>query len=270
MVDPGWTNPTSVLWTAIDVDTPPNAFGFHPVHVYREFYKARHTAASIAVICRDWSLAGDARTLEWVEAIVLDPMAKQEHQGAQDGELVSEAAETFHSKFTARLESLGWTVPVETGNNLKDAAIEELIARLANFWMLDDVPLYDPDNRFREPSLEELAAGAAYVAPTLLIHAGCVNTANEMRRYRFRDWSAGEVAERHNAPERPVDKDDHSVTNLIRLTNLLRGARLDGGNDLSDFTPRRRPRSWRPSDEEILRREHEGVPHRHRHRSTTR
>ncbi|HET7459898.1 MAG TPA: hypothetical protein VFJ82_01570 [Longimicrobium sp.] len=266
MIDPGWTNPTSILWVAMDVDTPPNVFGFHPVHVYREFYKPRHTAAFVAVVCRDWSLMGDAKSLEWVEAIVLDPMAKQEHQGAQDGELVNEVAESFHSKFTTKLESLGWSVPVDTGNNLKDAAIEELIARLANFWVLNDVPLYDDSNRFREPTLDELAAGAAYVGPTLVIHAGCVNTANEMRKYRFRDWSAGDVAERHNAPERPVDKDDHSVTNLIRFINLLRAARVDGGTDLSDFTPRRRPQRWRPSDEEIMRREHESAPQRHRQR----
>lgn len=271
LIDPGWTNPMSILWAAVDVDTPANDFGFHPVHIYREFYKAKYTATFAATLTSDWSkTAVDLRTgdptWEWIEAIVLDPMAKQEHQSAQDGENVNEAAETFLTKFTAGIEAQGWTVPIDTGNNLKDAAIEEIITRLGCFWTLNDLPLFAEDGTLREPTLEELADGAEKVDPTLFVHLGCDDTAKEMRGYRFRDWASGDVRERHNEQERPVDKDDHSVTNIIRFINLLQRGRAENGADLSAFTPRHRPHAWEPSEEQQLQDQFRGIVSNYRKR----
>jgi hypothetical protein len=270
LIDPGWRNPTAMDWMAVDTDTPPNAFGFRPVHIYREFYRPKHSAEFIATVASEWS-----RTVlddrgrpdwEWVEAIVLDPMAKQEHQSAADGEDVNAVAETFLSKFEAKILELGWTVQVETGNNLKDAAIEETIARLGCFWIgPDGLPLYDETNQFRDPTLVEIAAGAEKILPTLFFHRSVVDGAREMAKYRWRDWAASEVRGRHNEQERPVDKDDHAITNLIRGVNLLRAARVEGEPDLSALDRRDRPRPWRP-DEEVLETHHRRLAGRHRKR----
>lgn len=271
MVDPGWNNPMSILWVAVDTDTVPDADGFLPVHVYREFYKPKHTPSMAAIICRDWSRTGrlDHRLqdeLEWVQAIVIDPMAKQEHQGAQDGETPSDQAETFLTKFEAKLAELGWDVPVELGNNMKDAATDEIITRLGNCWMLNGLALMAEDHSFRDPTLDELVEGAEKIPPTLYIHAGCADLVSEMGKYRFREWAAGDVAERHNEQERPIDKDDHSITNLIRFFNLMRENREEGEPDLSAFEPRHKPRLFIPTDADVLERQHSGLPHRYRQR----
>jgi hypothetical protein len=269
MIDPGWRNPTSMVWMAVDTDTEPNEFGFLPVHFYREFYKPKHSPAFCAAIASEWSFTATdelgKQTWEWIEAIILDPAAKQETQGAVDGENTNEIAETFMSRFEAKLAEIGWAVPVETGNNFKDEAIDEIITRLGAYWISGPggIPLYDEQNNFREATLEEIAAGAYRVEPTLFFHECCIDGMREMGKYRWRDWAASDVAERHNDPERPIDKDDHTVTNVIRAINTLRSLRTEGGPDLSEYEGRSKPRRWVP-DAEVIETRHKQLASRHR------
>lgn len=255
--DPGWRNPTSIIWVAVDVDTPANQFGFRPVHVYREFYKARRSAETCALVVRDMSSKGvDEKGIEhfeWLEEIIIDPAAKQEHQSAaSSGDNVNDVAETVLEKFTRKCEEIEFNVPITTGNNDKSIAIEEMIARLGRFWVnADGLPLYDTEDRYREPDEAELAEGAEFIAPTLFFHETVLDGAREMAKYRWRDWASNEVAERHNSPEAPIDKDDHTITNIIRCMNYLRDHRGEGNSDLADYTPRRRPGTWRGPDAEI-------------------
>lgn len=252
LVDPGWTNPTSIVWATVDVDAEPNEFGFLPVHFYREFYRARHSAKALAQVCYEWSQIGDGR-MEWIESIIVDPAARQEHQSAAgDPETVGVRAATVLEQFQDEILSLGWDVPVETGNNDKSMAIEELIARVGGYWTnAEGVPLYDEDDNLREPTIEELAEGAAVVPPTLFFHESCTAGPAEMAKYKWKDWASVQVAERRNAPESPVDKDDHTITNLIRFVNRLAEYRGDDGADLTTFRARRRPRTWRSPDVEL-------------------
>lgn len=270
LFDPGWRNPSSIVWVAVDTDAQANEYGFLPVHVYREFYKPKHSARACAVVCSEYSRTrtdpeGNA-TWEWIEEIIVDPAAKQEHQGAAGGDKVNEAAETTLEKFTEAIEELGWDVPIDTGNNYKQEPIEEIIARLGCYWIgTDGLPLYDDADKFREATLEEIADGAVEVQPTLFFHGSVVEGAREMAKYRWRDWASGDVAERHNNPESPVDKDDHTVTNLIRFINLLRSLRVENGPDLSDFQPRERPRAWKPP-ETVVEERHRTLAGRYRRR----
>lgn len=252
MFDPGWTNPSAINWIAVDVDAEPNLYGFLPIHVYREFYRSKHSAEACANIAHSWSMP-DGENLEWIEEIVVDPAARQEHQSAAgDPEHVGARAATVLEQFENRIRALGWDVPVETGNNDKGPAIEELIARLGGFWVdADGMILYDEDDNFREPTLEELAAGAEEVQPTLFFHETCLNGPQEMAKYKWKDWASAQVALRHNAPESPVDKDDHVITNLIRFANRLRELRGDDEIDLSDFDRRARPTDWKPISKQM-------------------
>lgn len=268
LFDPGWTNPSSIVWMAVDTDAEPNEYGFLPVHLYREFYKPKYSPGACAIVCAEYSLTReDAEgnpTREWIEEIVLDPMAKQEHQGAAQGDKVGEGAETTLEKFIAKIDELRWDVPVSTGNNSKQEAIEEIVARLGCYWVgPDGLPLYDAEDNYREPTLEEIAGGATEIKPTLFFHAAVLDGAREMAKYRWREWASGDVQERHNSPESPVDKDDHTITNLIRFMNLLRGLRKEEGADLSDFEPRRKPKQWRPMDE-VMEEHHRTLAGRYR------
>ena len=267
LFDPAWTNPASLVWVAVDVDAEPNMLGYLPVHVYREFYRSKHSARACAKIAYDWSLRSDGQSLEWIEEIIVDPAAKQEHQGAAgDPENVNVRAATVLEQFEEQIRDLGWDVPVETGNNDKGPAIEEMIERLGCYWVdADGIPLYDEDDNFREPTLAELADGATRVPPTLFFHQTVVDGAREMAKYKWKDWASAQVAERHNAPETPVDKDDHTITNLIRFMNRLREFRPEGGVDLQEFQGRRKPREWKPIDQ-AARERHERAAARYRKR----
>lgn len=269
LVDPGWTNPTAMLWVAVDVDTTPNILGFQPIHVYREFYRSRHSAETCANIAFEWSQKPDDgsghREMEWIESIIIDPAAKQEHQSAAAPDNVNESAATVLEKFEGRIRERGWDVPVDAGNNAKDTAIEELIFRVGGMWVdRDGIPLYDENDKFREPTDDDLIAGAEIMKPTLFVHEGCIHTAREMEGYRWRDWASGEVADRRNQPEKPVDKDDHSVTCLIRFSNFLRDERGEG-TELADYIPRERPKRWKSPDE-VIEEEYRTRAARHRKR----
>ncbi len=273
LIDPGWRNPTSIDWVAIDIDAEPNLFGYLPIHVYREFYRSRHSTQAFTAIMSEWSKTrldpddeDDLLTWEWIEEVIIDPMAKQEHQAAAKPANVTEPAETVYQQVVDALESYGWDVPIDTGNNEKPQATEELIARIGRFWVgPNDVPLYDEDDRFREPTEQEKEDGAALITPTLFFHPTCVEGPREMSKYRFRDWASNEVADRHNLKEQPIDKDDHAITNLIRLVNRLRDFRDVDGVDLGEFTPRRRPARWKPVDE-VLAERHRTLAGRYRKR----
>jgi hypothetical protein len=261
MFDPGWRNPASMVWMAIDIDAEPNLLGYRPIHLYREFYKAHRSSESCALIAFDWStvgfdMIGNAEH-EWIQEIVIDPAARQEHQSASASGQVNDSADTVLQQFIRKIEELGWDVPIDTGINDKKESVDEIIARLGTYWIgPDGIPLYDASDKFREPEESELAAGGVtLVAPTLFFHACCLEGAREMAKYRWRDWASTEVAERHNVQESPMDKDDHTITNLIRFINLMRGLRDDSGIDLSAFEPRQEPKPL-PSPDEILERQH--------------
>lgn len=260
LFDPGWTNPSSILWVAVDTDSAPNDYGFLPIHVYREIYETRRSTFDLAQMCESgswiWTPEGE-RVRERVECIIVDPGAKQEHQSAASPENVDEGAGTVFDQFKDEIQQAGWAVSVKTGNNHKQEAIVELIQRLGNFWVdHEGIPLHDDNDNYRQPSEEELLDGAYLFTPTIFVHTSCPETAREMKIYRWRDWSSAEVRERRNDPESPVDKDDHSVTNLIRFTNELR--RLRGGAhpddeegmlDLEHFESRFDRQAPRPADE---------------------
>lgn len=276
LVDPGWTNPSSILWVAIDTDTERNLFGHYPVHVYREIYATRRTAYDLAQMAASGSMTWDRdgeKTRERIEECIMDPGAKQEHQSAKSPELVDESAGTVFDQFRDELERCGWLVPIKTGNNHKQEAIIELVVRLGNYWCdADGVALHDERDNFRPATEEEILRGAYMVAPTLFVHASCPETAREMKIYRWRDWSSAEVRERRNDPESPVDKDDHSVTNLVRFMNELRRLRGDVGAeaddslaDLEAFESRFKKRAPRSADE-ILEEQHERRSARFRRR----
>src|SRR5690606_28542485 len=183
-----------------------------------------------------------------------------------DPENVNVRAATVIEQFEEQVRDLGWDVPVETGNNDKGPAIEEMIERLGCYWIdADGIPLFDEDDNFREPTLAELADGATRVPPTLFFHQTVVDGAREMAKYKWKDWASAQVAERHNAPETPVDKDDHTITNLIRFMNRLREFRPEGGIDLEEFQGRRKPREWKPIDQ-AARERHERAAARYRKR----
>lgn len=250
LVDPGWTNPTSILWVAVDIDSKPNPWGFRPIHVYQEFYQRRRSAQDLAWHAHEMSSPTNplgVRELDVIEEIILDPGAKQEHQSAAAPEKVDESAATVYDKFAEEVGELGWNVPIKTGNNHKQEAIVELIMRLANYWVTaDGVALYDSDDNFRKATDEEILEGAFEAEPTIFFHPTCPHTIREMRQYVWAEWASSEVRDRRNEQEKPVDKDDHSVTNLIRFVNELRRLRgeegdglVDGLVDLDDFTPRR-------------------------------
>lgn len=280
LLDPGWTNPTSMLWVAVDVDAEPNKWGYRPVHVYREFYRRRHSASSIAWHAHELSSVTDRqgfRSLEPIEEIIVDPGAKQEHQSAANEDKVQVAAETVFDQLQDAILELGWDVPLGTGNNHKAESIVELIQRLANYWVSSEgVPLYDEKDDFRRPTDEEILGGAYLAAPTLFIHPTCPNTVKEMQQYVWSEWASSEVQQRRNEQEKPVDKDDHSVTNLIRFVNELRRLRGDVGTevtegliDLEVFRSRFNRRTVKTA-EEIAEAAHAGLAGRHRKRAATR
>jgi hypothetical protein len=239
--DPGWSNPNSVLWIAVDTDTEPTLEGYRPLHIYREFYESKRTSEEVARViffsCGGDSLDGVAPT-EPIEEIIVDPGARQEHQSAGKAAQghVSAEAETVLDKFTEEIERLGWDVPVRTGTNAKTEAILELIGRVGNYWTrLDGVALFDENNAYRNPTEDELLEGAFLIPPTLYVHQNCPHTFRELRAYRWQDWSAQEVRDRRNEPEKPVDKDDHSITNLIRFVNHLAGTRGKSDGEKRDL-----------------------------------
>lgn len=278
MIDPGWTNPTSMVWVAIDIDTKPNIWGHLPMHVYREFYKRRHSAHDLAYFCHEMSSPANrmgVRELESIEEIIIDPGAKQEHQSAASPEHVTESAETVFDQFKNAVENLGWNVPVKGGNNHKQEAIVELVQRLANYWIdSEGVPLYDELDDYREATETEMLHGAFLADPTIFIHPTAPNTAREIRQYVWSEWASSEVAERRNEQEKPIDKDDHSITNLIRFTNELRVLRGDVGDierpglqDLEQFESRFEAREVLTADE-IAQRSHESRVRRYRKQVT--
>ena len=278
MLDPGWTNPTSMLWIAVDMDIEPNAWGYRPIHIYREFYERRRTAADVAFFAHEMS-SPTARTgqraLENVEQIIVDPGAKQEHQSAASPEKVDASAETVFGLFEEAVLEIGWDVPVDTGSNHKNEAIVEIIARLANYWVnFEGVPLYDEDDQYRQPKDSEILNGAYLAAPTLFVHPTCVNTIREMRKYVWSEWASADVQSRRNEQEKPIDKDDHSVTNLIRFINLMRELRGDTGDAIveglidMDAFGSRFVRARVESASDIEQRVHEGRAGRYRKKMT--
>lgn len=273
LIDPGWTNPTSVLWVAVDVDADHDLYGYLPVHVYRELYESRRSTHDIALLVEgsSWHWTSDGRRLrEQIEEVIIDPSAKQEHQSAASPENVDESAATVFDQLRERLEESGFVVPVKTGNNHKQEAIVEILQRLGNYWCdAEGLPLYDENNNWRTATEEELLAGAYMIPPTLFLHGGCRETAQEFARYRWKDWHSSEVRERRNDPESPIDKDDHSITNLIRFMNEMR--KLRGGDpeddevlfDLSAWESRF-DRSEPKSAEEIQQERHQKAASRFR------
>ena len=280
MLDPGWTNPTSMLWVAVDIDTEPNAWGYRPVHVYKEFYRRRHSSEAVAWIAHEMSSPADRNgtpQMEKIEEIIVDPGAKQEHQSAAAPEKVDDSAETVFSKFSEAILDIGWDVPIVTGNNHKSESLVEMVQRFANYYVsFEGIPLYDENDEFRDPTDDEILEGAYLAEPTLFIHPTCIHTIEECRKYVWAEWASGEVRTRRNEHEKPIDKDDHSITNIIRFMNELRKLRGDTGDelaegltDLESFQSRFKMRKVKTADD-VAMEAHKGAAARHRKRAAKR
>ena len=187
MVDPGWTNPASILWMAVDIDTAPNQWGLLPVHIYREFYRKHHNAKAIAWYTHDWSSPPTATASGASSSSRRSSSTRPRSRSSRAPRRPTRwarAPRRSSSQFSDAILALGWDVPVTTGNNHKNEAILELIARFANYWIsADGVPLYDDNNDGRMPTDEEILDGAYLAEPTLFIHPTCPQTVREVKRY---------------------------------------------------------------------------------------
>jgi phage terminase large subunit-like protein len=87
---------------------------------------------------------------------------------------------------------------------------------------------YIPATKNREAADKRIQDALAYVqipngeyikAPELFVFETCRHTIWELQHYRWDEW-AGKIADKKDAKEKPVDKDDHQIENLGRI--LLR------------------------------------------------
>lgn len=226
LYDIGGVNPHSLDWWAMD-PTPPD----YPLYQYRQWYRGQDMpdgspggyflVKDVVQIAHALSVNPDG-TPEKLRDFILDPQVRQTKAAA--GAKPTERAATLYEEIVERVTKLGWPIDVLTGNNLKDQAIEDVIDRLGNY------PIYKtlangelelgPQG---EPLAEQEEDGTPKIAkPRLFVFKTCNWTAWEMALYRWKEWSSDMVAEHENRPESPVDKNDHAITNLIRLMNWIR------------------------------------------------
>ena len=72
------------------------------------------------------------------------------------------------------------------------------------------------DKRIQDAmTFSRLPNGEFIKAPEIYVFDTCVRTIWEIEHYRWDEWT-GRSAEKKNAKEKPVDKDDHMVENLGR------------------------------------------------------
>jgi hypothetical protein len=162
------------------------------------------------------ALSSETGETERLTAMIVDPEARKTR--AVSGDKVNARASTIYEEVLDTCRELGWDLNVQTGNNLKDQSIDDLVDRLGN------CPIYETDGEGHylvDEHGEPILTGEL-TTPRFFVFRACRWTAWEMAQYRWKDYSSDAVAAEHNREERPVDRDDHQVTNLIRLCNYLR------------------------------------------------
>lgn len=240
MYDPGGVNPHAVEWWTLD-PTPPD----YTLYCYRQWYKGLampnktegqyHLANDVIRITYELSM-DHLGNPERIDALIIDPAAritKATAAGSDRGQPGQPTArgQTMYEEIVEVCEQLGWNIDVVTGNNLKDASIDEVIERLGNF------PLYEEEegepilNERGEPILQRDQDGhEVWVQPRLFVFTSCKWLGWEFGHYKWAQFRSEVTAEERNRPEAPSDKDDHSMTNVIRLMNWIRrDDRIYGG-----------------------------------------
>ena len=268
MYDPGGVNPHAVEWWTMD-PTPPN----YTLFCYRQWYKGLempdrsegtyYLATDVVRIMHELSI-DHLGNIERIDAIIIDPAAKQTKATAtattnQSGFNPTERTMTMYEEIIEVCDQLGWQIDVVTGNNLKDAAIDDVIERLGNYplyevdpltadWLLDEqgepIPLLDDDG------------AEMWVEPRLFVFDNCRWTGWEFSHYTWANWTSDALADKRNRPETPVDKNDHSMTNLIRLMNWIRRDNaIYGGRSLPEPSDHasRLVSNWRKRRKEAVR-----------------
>ncbi|MCP4901250.1 MAG: hypothetical protein GY906_30135 [bacterium] len=233
MYDPGGVNPHAVEWWAMD-PTPP----FYPLFAYRQWYRGLempdksegqyYLGTDVVRIAHELSI-DHLGHLEKIDALIMDPAARKTQATAggagkgNDGDQPTMRAMTMYEEIIDVADQLGWNIDVVTGNNLKDAAIDDCIERLGNY------PLYEEEDG--EPILDEEGdpiplldddGEEMWVPPRIFVFRGCRWLAWEFAHYKWANWTSDVIAEQRNRPEAPVDKNDHSMTNVVRLLNWIR------------------------------------------------
>lgn len=228
MYDPGGVNPHAVDWWAMDPEPP-----YYRLYCYRSFYVGMKmpdrsegkymVAPDVIRIAYNMSI-DDLGRLERIDALIVDPAArigtaKSRHQADK----VPDRSRTVYEEIMETCDMLGWQSDVVTGNNLKDTAIDDLIERIGNY------PVYEEENGvfLEDPAGNPIVmlddqGKELWVQPTLYVFRGCRWVAWEFAHYQWAEWSSDVVNESRNRPEDPVDKNDHSMTNAIRLMNWIR------------------------------------------------
>lgn len=267
MYDPGGVNPHAVEWYTMD-PTPPN----YTIFCYRQWYRGLkmpdrsegtyYLATDVIRICHELSI-DHLGHLERIDALIIDPAAKAtKATGASAGrgnesDQPSQRAMTMYEEIIDVCDQLGWNIDVVTGNNLKDASIDDVIERLGNYPLFleeDGEPVLD-NNGDPIPLLDENDR-EMWVEPRLFVFRNCRWAAWEFAHYRWANWSSDVIADQRNAPEAPVDKNDHSMTNLIRVMNWIRrDEELYGGGSAPEPTEHaaRLVQNWRNRRKELVR-----------------
>ena len=226
LYDIGGVNPHALLWVAMDPKAPD-----YTLYAYREWYKgldmpdgsqgAYFTVSDVTRIAYELSLdPGGGR--ERYEAFVVDPQARASQ--ARAGEKMNVPALTIFDEIAQNIDTLGWPVELHPGNNLKDQAIDDLTERLGNY------PLYEEDgygnviaDEEGHPVPQTYENGLPLIVqPRFFVFPGCRWLSWEMGVYRWAEWASDKVGETRNRPEAPVDKNDHQMTNVVRLMNWIR------------------------------------------------
>lgn len=243
LYDIGGVNPHALLWVAMD-PTAPN----YTLYAYREWYKGLEmpdgsqgsyfTVSDVTRVAYELSVDETGRQ-ERLDAFILDSQARAtQARSAGDADRPNATAMTLYEEIAANIEQLGWPAELAAGNNLKDQAIDDITERLGNY------PLYEEDEAGNVRQDEQgnavvrrdNAGMPVIVQPRFFIFPGCRWLSWEMGVYRWAEWASDKVGESRNFPEHPVDKNDHQMTNLIRLMNWIR--RDPGLAAVADHPPR--------------------------------
>lgn len=265
MYDPGGVNPHAVEWWTMD-PTPPQ----YSLFCYRQWYKglempdksegAYHLATDVIRIAHEMTI-DPFGNMERLDAIIIDPAAKQTKAtsgaSSSSGMSPSERTQTMYEEILEVTDQIGWRIDVVTGNNLKDASIDDVIDRLGNYplWEEQDGdPLLDAQGEpvpLRDDDGHEL-----WVEPRMFVFRNCRWLAWEFAHYKWASWSSDVIAEQRNRPEAPVDKNDHAMTNVIRLMNWIRrDDAVYGGGAPPEPTDHaaRLVAAWRDKRKEVVR-----------------
>jgi hypothetical protein len=220
---------------------------------------AYYLANDVIRICHELTI-DPFGNMERLDAIIIDPAAKQTKAtlGAQTGGgSPSERTQTMYEEILEVTDQLGWRIDVVTGNNLKDQSIDDTIDRLGNY------PLYEErdgdillDETGEPVPLTNEAGDEQWVEPRMFVFRQCRWLAWEFAHYKWANWSSDVIADQRNRPEAPVDKNDHAMTNVVRLMNWIRrDDQVYGGGQIPEPTDHaaRLVADWRTRRKELTR-----------------